>query len=73
MGYLIALALVTLIWCIGSQSIVPIILAAWPGYFIIRKIRMEKYFASEEFQKQAAGAAPKKVIVVPGRLVNLVL
>ncbi len=29
--------------------------------------------ASEEFQKQAAGAAPKKVIVVPGRLVNLVL
>ena len=29
--------------------------------------------ASEEFQKQAAGAAPKKVIVVPGRLVNLVV
>jgi leucyl-tRNA synthetase len=29
--------------------------------------------ASEEFQKQAAGAAPKKVIVVPGRLVNLVI
>ena len=29
--------------------------------------------ASAEFQKQAAGAAPKKVIVVPGRLVNLVL
>ena len=29
--------------------------------------------ASEEFQKQAAGAAPKKVIIVPGRLVNLVL
>ena len=29
--------------------------------------------ASEEFQKQAAGATPKKVIVVPGRLVNLVL
>lgn len=54
MGYLIALALVTLIWCIGSQSIVPIILAAWPGYFIIRKIRMEKYFASEEFQNHKA-------------------
>ena len=29
--------------------------------------------ASEEFQKQAAGAAPKKVIFVPGRLVNLVV
>jgi leucyl-tRNA synthetase len=29
--------------------------------------------ASEEFQKQAAGAAPKKVILVPGRLVNLVI
>jgi leucyl-tRNA synthetase len=29
--------------------------------------------ASEPFQKQAQGAAPKKVIVVPGRLVNLVL
>jgi len=29
--------------------------------------------ASEPFQKQAQGAAPQKVIVVPGRLVNLVL
>jgi leucyl-tRNA synthetase len=29
--------------------------------------------ASEAFQKQAQGAAPKKVIVVPGRLVNVVL
>jgi leucyl-tRNA synthetase len=29
--------------------------------------------ANEAFIKQAAGAAPKKVIVVPGRLVNLVL
>ena len=29
--------------------------------------------ASEAFVKQAAGAAPKKVIVVPGRLVNIVL
>jgi leucyl-tRNA synthetase len=29
--------------------------------------------ANEVFIKQAAGAAPKKVIVVPGRLVNLVL
>ena len=29
--------------------------------------------ASEEFQKQAAGVEPKKVIVVPGRLVNLVI
>ncbi len=29
--------------------------------------------ASESWQKAAAGAAPKKVIVVPGRLVNLVL
>ena len=29
--------------------------------------------ASEAFVKQAAGAAPKKVIVVPGRLVNVVL
>ena len=29
--------------------------------------------ASEAFQKQAQGAVPKKVIVVPGRLVNLVL
>jgi leucyl-tRNA synthetase len=28
---------------------------------------------NEAFQKQAQGAAPKKVIVVPGRLVNLVL
>jgi leucyl-tRNA synthetase len=28
---------------------------------------------SEAFQKQAQGAAPKKVIVVPGRLVNVVL
>jgi leucyl-tRNA synthetase len=29
--------------------------------------------ASEAFIKQAAGAAPKKVIVVPGRLVNIVV
>jgi len=29
--------------------------------------------ASEAFQKQAAGAAPKKVVVVPGRLVNVVV
>jgi leucyl-tRNA synthetase len=29
--------------------------------------------ANEAFIKQAAGAAPKKVIVVPGRLVNVVL
>jgi leucyl-tRNA synthetase len=29
--------------------------------------------ASEAFVKQAAGAQPKKVIVVPGRLVNIVL
>ena len=29
--------------------------------------------ASEAFQKQAQGAAPKKVIVVPGRLVNVVV
>lgn len=29
--------------------------------------------ASEAFVKQAAGAAPKKLIVVPGRLVNVVL
>ena len=29
--------------------------------------------ASEAFQRQAAGATPKKVIVVPGRLVNLVV
>jgi leucyl-tRNA synthetase len=28
---------------------------------------------SEIFQKLADGAAPKKVIVVPGRLVNLVV
>ena len=29
--------------------------------------------ASEAFVKQAAGAAPKKVIIVPGRLVNVVV
>ena len=29
--------------------------------------------ASEAFVKQAGGAAPKKVIVVPGRLVNVVV
>jgi leucyl-tRNA synthetase len=29
--------------------------------------------ASEAFVKQAEGAAPKKVIVVPGRLVNVVI
>jgi leucyl-tRNA synthetase len=29
--------------------------------------------ASEAFVKQANGAAPKKVVVVPGRLVNLVV
>ncbi|MGE0350873.1 leucine--tRNA ligase [Hydrogenophaga sp.] len=29
--------------------------------------------ASEAFIKQAAGAAPKKVVVVPGRLVNIVV
>lgn len=29
--------------------------------------------ASEAFIKQAAGALPKKVIVVPGRLVNIVI
>jgi leucyl-tRNA synthetase len=29
--------------------------------------------ATEAFIKQANGAAPKKVIVVPGRLVNIVV
>ena len=29
--------------------------------------------ASEAFVKQAAGATPKKVVVVPGRLVNVVV
>jgi leucyl-tRNA synthetase len=29
--------------------------------------------ATEAFAKQADGAAPKKVIVVPGRLVNIVV
>ncbi|BFO57827.1 MULTISPECIES: leucine--tRNA ligase [Comamonadaceae] len=29
--------------------------------------------ASEDFHKHAAGAAPKKVVVVPGRLVNVVV
>ncbi|HAJ13172.1 MAG: class I tRNA ligase family protein, partial [Hydrogenophaga sp.] len=29
--------------------------------------------ASEAFQKQAHGATPKKVVVVPGRLVNVVV
>ena len=29
--------------------------------------------AHEAVHKQAAGAAPKKIIVVPGRLVNVVL
>jgi leucyl-tRNA synthetase len=29
--------------------------------------------ASEAFQKQSQGAAPKKIIIVPGRLVNLVI
>ncbi len=29
--------------------------------------------ANEEFQRLAAGAAPKKIIVVPGRLVNIVV
>jgi len=29
--------------------------------------------AHEQVTKQAAGAAPKKIIVVPGRLVNVVL
>ena len=29
--------------------------------------------ASEAFQKFAAGAVPKKVVVVPGRLVNVVV
>ncbi|MBA4261520.1 MAG: leucine--tRNA ligase, partial [Comamonadaceae bacterium] len=29
--------------------------------------------ASEAFIKQAQGAAPKKVVVVPGRLVNIVV
>jgi leucyl-tRNA synthetase len=29
--------------------------------------------ASEAFQRQAQGATPKKVIVVPGRLVNVVI
>jgi hypothetical protein len=54
MGNLIALAIVTLVCCIVSQSIAPIVLAAVPGYFIIRKIRMEKYFASEDFQHHKA-------------------
>ena len=29
--------------------------------------------STEAFIKQASGAAPKKVIVVPGRLVNIVV
>jgi leucyl-tRNA synthetase len=29
--------------------------------------------ASEAFVRQANGAAPKKVVVVPGRLVNIVV
>ena len=38
------------------------------------KAQIEKIaLASEAFQKFADGAAPKKVIVVPGRLVNVVV
>ncbi len=33
----------------------------------------ETAVASEAFVKQAAGAAPKKIIIVPGRLVNIVI
>ena len=29
--------------------------------------------ATDAFIKQAAGAAPKKVVIVPGRLINIVL
>jgi leucyl-tRNA synthetase len=38
------------------------------------KAEIEKLaLASEAFAKHAAGASPKKVIVVPGRLVNIVI
>jgi leucyl-tRNA synthetase len=38
------------------------------------KASIEQAAAShEQVTKQAAGAAPKKIIVVPGRLVNVVL
>jgi len=38
------------------------------------KAAIEQAAAShEQVTKQAAGAAPKKIIVVPGRLVNVVL
>jgi leucyl-tRNA synthetase len=38
------------------------------------KAEIEKIaLASEAFEKFAGGASPKKVIIVPGRLVNLVL
>lgn len=40
----------------------------------LSKEEIEKLvLASEECQKQLAGAAPKKVIVVPGRIVNMVV
>jgi len=57
MGYLIALAVFTLVLCIASLSLAPIVIAAIPGYFLIRKIRMEQYFAGEEFQNHKAELA----------------
>jgi leucyl-tRNA synthetase len=39
----------------------------------ISKEEIEKLvLADEKVQKQLAGAAPKKVIVVPGKIVNIV-
>ena len=43
-------------------------------YTTEKKEQIEKAaLATEAFIKQANGAAPKKVIVVPGRLVNIVV
>lgn len=49
MTYLIILGVATLLLCIASGNGAPLVIAAIPAYYIIRNIRMKKYFASEEF------------------------
>lgn len=48
---IIVLSVVALVFCVTSGTLIPLAIAAVPGYFMIRNLRMKKYFASEEFQQ----------------------
>ena len=63
------------VWLCGSyaQPGVPLLESAVRSAYAVAAAIEAAAWGSEAFQKQAQGAPPKKVIVVPGRLVNIVI